>query len=265
MRRTGAAVIVVLGGLGTGVGGWHLPQPERPPIVAERKHDAVPDPIVVFERYIDAIGGRSRVEDLRTRRVKGRVSGPPLTGAGTLLIETAAPNRMRMVIDEPAGRKLSYWFDGARGWVRSDGRLGELKGTALNDLRNAAWFAGEADYEDKYRRLETNRREKFEGQDCHIIRAEDDQGVTNELAFSVASGLIVGGRSFVPAADGSTDVVRMTLTDYKEFGGVLYPTRIERWTEGDTGERSVFEYESVEVNIVLDPVFSPPEVGAGGD
>jgi hypothetical protein len=57
----------------------------------------------------------------------------------------------------------------------------------------------------------------------------------------------------------------MTLTEYKDFGGVLYPTQIERWTEGDSGERSVFVYESVEVNIVLDPVFSPPEVGAGGD
>lgn len=255
IRRAGA---VWLGaGLWTGVG---LP-PAFSRAIAQPTGDAAVDPeaIKIFERYVEAIGGRGALEAVSNRRIRGFWEGPPVQNKARLIIWNARPDLYHLSLSEPGGLKLELGYDGETAWQRVNrGKADPLRGERALDLRLTGQFEGEAGFRDRYRAMRVVGTREVAGAESTIVQAVTPAGKPFELAFNNETGLV----SVVVSFTGAGAIQRRLLIafpEYEETNGIKYPSRVVQQAEGTPAVRLAFEEH--EYGEADDHDFSMPNEG----
>lgn len=252
-----AVVSAVGAGLPTAAQG--MGQPGTAPAQAAGNAPTVDE---IFERHIEAIGGREKVFEIKDRVINGTFEGEPFKFPARLRIVTRAPNKMIWEASEPAGLGIKIVYNGELGWrvyqVGSGKGMTEwVIGPSLVDLMETADFYGEANYKERYKELELAGTADFYGTTVYVVRGIRQSGKMHLLMFSIQTGLFIGSRTAVLHADGDMRPLDVRLENYKEFGGVLYPTRMVQQFRGETGS-NVFEFSRVRVNTGEEFDWTPP-------
>lgn len=252
-RRTvlGLMTVALLGLSAALLGAGRQPEAATPPTAEE-----------VFERYIEAIGGREAVFAQKRRRIEGTYEGPGFNGIARLKLWADAPNKMQVTIQEPLGNSLTVTYGGEYGWEQPKGAPPRLVvGPRYVELLDSADFYGEANYKQRYKEYEVLGSTDFAGTTCWVVRSVSHAGRQRQLLFDRETGLFVAERSTIVRADGEgsfdTKVIEVHLSDYKDFGGVLYPTRQVQRVIGEEGEISL-HYRSVRVDTDDEHEYRPP-------
>ena len=156
--------------------------------------------------------------------MKGTFEIPAQGMKGDLSIIAAAPDMIRVVVTLPGLGELQRGYDGKLGWS-IDPAIGPrlLEGSELAEFRHSADFYDDLHEPKKFKSITVVGRTTFEGQECYELKLVKDSGFEYTEFFSVATGLIVGGKLNASSQMGSVPVTSVAA-DYKSFGGVLVPT-----------------------------------------
>ena len=221
---TRARLVLVCSGLATAlVAGRVLDvraQTPAPPAVSP----ALPNADEVLKKYRVALGGEEAIRKHTTRSVKGTFEIPAQGMKGDLSIMAAAPDMIRVMVTLPGLGELQRGYDGKLGWS-IDPAIGPrlLEGSELAEFKHSADFYDDLHDPKKFKSITVVGRTVFEGQDCYELKLVKDSGFEYTEFFSVATGLIVGGKLNASSQMGSVPVTS-AVSEYKPFGGVLVPT-----------------------------------------
>ena len=178
----------------------------------------------MLKKYRVAIGGEEAIKKHTARSVKGTFEIPAQGMKGDLSIMAAAPDMIRVMVTLPGLGELQRGYDGKLGWS-IDPAIGPrlLEGNELAEFKHSADFYDDLHDPKKFKSITVVGKTMFEGQECYELKLVKESGFEYTEFFSVASGLIVGGKLNASSQMGSVPVTSI-VSDYKAFGGVLVPT-----------------------------------------
>ncbi|MCC6677052.1 MAG: hypothetical protein IT436_07905 [Phycisphaerales bacterium] len=235
------------------------PRAEQPP--ADGPNVSIPTAQEIVARYIKAIGGEDALRKHTSRTDKGTMNMGAISGSMT--VYSAAPNKRVGIFATEQMGTINQGYNGEKGWEMGPQGNRLLEGDALADRARTSDFYQQLN-------LLTNHEvrvvgaESFGGKPAYRLglkHKDNKAGPEQFMIFDAASGLLVGRITERQTAAGPVKL-ETTIADYKEFGGILTPTRV---TTLAMGQEQVMTIESVEFDNVPDSAFDVPrELAEGG-
>lgn len=202
-------------------------------------------PEVIFDKFINAIGGKEKVLSIKDRKMvmKGKVQGLDLT----IELYQKQPNKLYQLLDAGVMKQES-WFDGTAGKTSGMGQEINLEGDELELLKSQASMNLELDYKSMNIVPELTGIETFDGKDSYRIKFTLPNKKSFTRYYDVQSGLLVRAVTSIDTPQGSFSQTTI-YDDYKEVGGVKFPFKM---TQGMAGQNVTLDITSIEVNKNLD-------------
>jgi hypothetical protein len=190
-----------------------------------------------------------------TSRTVAQVEMPGAGLRAELEILSARPNRMRMVSTIPGLGMMHSGFDGEVGWS-IDPMLGTrlLEGAELQSTMDEANILASVRDASLFAVRETVERAEYRGQPCYRVRLVWQSGRESFDCYSTETGLLVATVSRQESPMGSVEATSH-FSDYREFGGVLMPTRI---VVEVMGQQQIMTISEVEFDAVDAAEFELP-------
>lgn len=214
-----------------------------------------PTPRELWDRYIEACGGKDAIRGSGSRRTKGTIHIPAAGMKGT--VETFAKSPDKVLVKTTLGQfgEMQQAFDGTIGWANdsmSGARL--LEGAELDAFRRDAAYDGPFGYIEAAREAKTLGSATFNGIDCWVVELKEVMGGDLTCYFDKTEHLLRGMRTTSETPMGKMPV-EMVLTDYATFGGAKYPSRTLTRVMMQEFNSTVDEVSWDEID---DSVFTPP-------
>lgn len=186
----------------------------------------------ILERYVQALGGRSAIEKVSSRVMRGRFDAAGRDGSGSVEMYVKAPDKSLLVMEVPGYGRVRQGFDGTTGWAGDPERgVRDMNGQELSNARRAATFPQATKLRELYPKMTLKGEEKVGPRDAYLIEADPGDGTLRRLYFDRASGLLL--RSTVerdtPSGRAAYDVV---MEDYREIDGVRVPFTLRQSIPG---------------------------------
>lgn len=231
--------------------GWQVPADAGEPKTADE----------VIARYIEGIGGRKKLDSIKTKRMTGK----SVVGGGMeigMTMEAKRPNKTRVEI-KFQGMTGVRAYDGEIGWSimpfmgKTDPE--RMPPDELEMFKEEADFDGVLiDYKKKGHQIELVGKEEIEGTDAYKLKVTTKGGDVDYYYLDAEYFLLIkvkGKRNFRGMEiDYETD-----FGDYKEVDGLLIAHSIEQ--KGFMGGATI-TFVKVEFNIEIpDDRFAMPESG----
>lgn len=203
----------------------------------------------VFERYLQALGGRQRLAAITSFVARGTFEGFN-TGATPFPIEiaAAAPNRRTQVVRAPDGEAVKT-FDGATAWVAEGWRplpLMALSGGNLQAARLEAVVSFPASIRQAFSQWQVSTT-TIDGRVVRILQGTN-QGQLPVNFYFEESGLLARIVRWNRTAAGTVPM-QFDYSDYRDVAGVKVPFHtIVTWTDG----RNVTSLTEVVPNAAVD-------------
>ncbi len=210
----------------------------------------------IIATHIKKIGGERAIKDIKSYHLVGKYLMPSFGLEGDLEVKYSRPNRMLVKVDMGSFGTQRRGFDGVVAWTM-DGQAGAqlLEG---DEMRTAT-----RDATTGYNLLPTMQildgvkligEEKFADQMCHHVEVTYD-GETYTEFYSDKTGLLMGRVEMFETPQGPAELT-ITLSDYKEFDGLLIATKLNHEV---SGMEWVVNYSSFEANTIEPSVFDLPD------
>ncbi|TVQ63613.1 MAG: hypothetical protein EA378_01640 [Phycisphaerales bacterium] len=234
-----------------------------PEVAPTTAGDALPSPQDLFERHIEAIGGRDKVFAPTTRRLTGRFEMVPSQPGGQtfrarLQMVQEAPDKLRFELNVPGQPSIVTVFDGEIGWASSsEGRYEIVLGPQLIDLALSAQFYGEADYEKRYAAFGDVERVMVNDEPAYRVAYQTRFGKPGAVIFDAESGLATVFQT-VQSVGEEQGMMLVQLEDYRPVGddGPLFPRRVVQTTPTSV---TTLTYRTVDHELDADPDWTRPE------
>jgi outer membrane lipoprotein-sorting protein len=214
----------------------------------------------IIAKYIKAIGGKEKIEAIKTLRRTGKYTG----GGGFEAVIVQENKRTNMVrreftfqgmigvtaYDSKAGWKIEPWNG-----KKDVETLGEEE---LKSIIEDADFDGPLiDYQQKDNKVEFIGTEPVEGTETYKLKVRLENGDIRYFFMDTDScvPIKIETKRMVRGAEQESETM---LGDYKEVAGVYFPYSFESGAKGSS-QKSQITYEKIEANVTLDDSrFQPP-------
>ena len=216
----------------------------------------------VIARYLEAIGGRDKLDAVKSMKITGKMLVPggmeiPMT------MEIKRPNKMRIDFTVQ-GMTGTQAYDGKIGWSvmpfagKTDPE--KMSPDMVKLMENQADIDGPlVDYKKKGHKVELIGKEDLEGTEVYKLKVTKKGGDVEYYFLDAEYFLPIKVKGKWKMM-GSEVEFETTLGDYKEVNGLLLPHSVEQ-RGGDMGPGSTISFEKVELNVdIADDRFVMPEV-----
>lgn len=187
---------------------------------------ALPAATELMARHDAAVGGRAAVEKFSSIHQTGTFSIAAMGLEAPVDIYKAKPNRYLMkVVLGPVG-EVMQGSDGTTLWIiQPQQGASILDGAQAEAMKaNTDFFAGLHDAS-LYNSAETVELADFDGRKCYKVKLVSKAGTESYEYFDAATGLRAGAMATVETPMGKVEQTSLP-SEYKEFGGIKFPTRI---------------------------------------
>lgn len=190
---------------------------------------AAPSAADVIAKYVTAIGGKDAIMKITSVKQTSTMQLPAMGISADIEAFQAAPNKMATKSSIPGVGEMLQGTNGEVAWdanPMAGPRL--LADKELTQMLETADFYGNMLYlPDRFSSMENLGVADFNGEKSYKLKlVRKGSGIASTTYFSVATGLIVGAETEQVSQMGTMQV-SSTLSDYKEFGGVKFPTKTE--------------------------------------
>jgi Photosynthetic reaction centre cytochrome C subunit len=218
--------------------------------VAARKpaSPALPSVEEVLNHYVQALGGQSALDGVKSRIIKTtRLNGG--NSESITMMYQKGPGKALLSRESPS---YSLWvgFNGTRAWAEDSlgsywGLLNTLQRNAI--LRDAEIYQGSR-LRGQYSDVKVRAAEKLGDQNTYVVSGTSPEGTSEDFYFNVGTGLLVRRQIEEQTVFGGFQV-RADFEDYREIGGVKMPF-VVRWSSpaGAWGTRTSFKVLDVQQN-----------------
>jgi carboxyl-terminal processing protease len=187
----------------------------------------------IFEKYLEASGGKSAFEKLTSRVSTGTVEITALGLTGTAELDEQAPNKSSLIIDAPGLGVMQKTFDGSRAWLQ-DPLQGFIRftGSGLEMVKVGSVFNKQTKLKELYPAPLLIGKEKVGGKDAYVV-----QMGWEKWFFDVDSGLLLRkGNAY--------------YDDYRTVDGVKLPFRTRE--DAFSGVGMIYQLTEIKHNVKID-------------
>ncbi len=225
------------------------PPPPPPELTEEQK---------IVARYVEALGGEDAIREHTSMTIKGQFEMPAMGMAGELTQYAMAPDRSLSRISLPGFGEIVQAADGDLAWAE-DAMQGPrvMDGAMLADAKREARFYADLEYDVTYPEQTAAGETEWNGQTAHQLDLVDVDGNESSHYFAADTGLLIGVEATQTNEMGTMEMT-VTMSDYKEFGGILLPTSTLVSMPG-MGMEFTTTFESVTFDDVDPSVFEPSD------
>ena len=219
----------------------------------------------VIEKSVTAMGGRAAMEKIKTRSMTGTLalSTPAGDIPGTVEVQNAAPNKMRLVIKADlsafgAGQLLiDQRFDGTSGYMVNSMQGDQPIGSSqLENLKANSFPHPFLDYKARGVKATLTGKEKVGERDAFVVVLEPSTGPPIRQFIDAESFLPV--RSMAKISTPQTGVLEQTAdaSDFREVDGVKVPFSLRLTSSMQSVSMTFTKCEN---NVAIDDkLFSKP-------
>ena len=223
--------------------------------------EAVPTAESILDRYVEVTGGKAAYEKHSTQIITGNIAVPEQGLTGRLTRYAMAPDKEYSVVEfGPIGKIESGVFGGVA-WEKSAVlgprvKSADEKEQAVREAR----FNAPVEWRRNFPKVDFSGKEMVNGEECYKITQTPANGKPETQFFSIKSGLLLKTTTIVISPMGEV-AAESQVSDYKRFGGVLYPTRSKE--KAGTQELDV-TVTSIKFDEPIPPQYFelPPEIKA---
>ncbi len=225
------------------------------PAAANAQTAALPDGKTVLADYHKAIGGKDAFAKVNSIMMSGTFEMPAAGMGGTLAIHTARPNMNTLHVNVPGYGDILSGANGKVAWSidpQAGARL--LESAELTAALEDAIF--EAQFRDAaaFKSIETLEKTAMDGRMCYKVKLVLTSGRESVDCYGVEDHLLVSTSEVRPTAGGPMETIS-TASDYKEFGGLKFPTKLVIQV---SGMEQVVTLSKIELNTVPASHFELP-------
>jgi hypothetical protein len=219
--------------------------------------DALPKAETILDRYIEVTGGKAAYEKRKTEVAKGMLEMAAQGVKAAVTRYSAAPDKSYSLLEIEGAGKIESGAGNGIAWDNSAMmgphlKSGEEKAQALRE----AMFNAQLEWRKVYSKVETAGVETIDGEECYkVVLTPAESGKPETQFFQKKSGLAVKMTMTLVNQMGEVPA-EVLISDYKEFGGVLIPTK---QVNKAAGQEFTTTIQSVSVNEEIPPErFDPP-------
>lgn len=211
----------------------------------------------ITARYVEAIGGRDAVLEAHTARSTGTFEMAAAGLKGELVIVTEEPDRMVSKVTIPGMGEILSGYDGATAWS-VEPMLGArlLTGGEFDTMRENALALSQVRDASLFKSMETVELTESGGEPCYRVRLVWQSDRETFDCYHVDTGLLIATTEEAESPMGAATVTTR-LSDFREFGDVMVPTRI---VIDMMGMQQVLTIASIEYENVDTSLIDPPAV-----
>ena len=213
-------------------------------------------------RNLAARGGKERLLAVRSARLSGNITMGPVRDT-PMTLEWRRPSHVRLEF-KAQGLTGIQAYDGATAWallpfhgMTSPEVLPDEQRQPLVDMAD---FDGPlVDYQAKGNTVELLGKERVEGTEAYKLKLTRKGGRVTILFLDAGTFLVIKQVETVDNGAGPQEL-ESTISDYKEFGGLLFACSRERRAKGAANAGQVTTFEKVELDVDLpDSRFAMPK------
>jgi hypothetical protein len=212
----------------------------------------------IIKKNIDAKGGLSKFKSIKTIRLTGLFSMPPMNiWDAPITIVAKRPNLIRLDI-EVMGMTVVRAFDGETAWQTMPTQMGDLETGEMpeddaEEMKRESDFDGHLiDYEKKGHKVELIGREDMEGTEVYNLKVTLKDGYVVNYYFDTKNFLELKSKAKT-SFQGQEMEGETFYGDYKDIAGVLIAHSVEMKLDGQTSQQVIFE--KVELNVDVEDNF----------
>lgn len=217
----------------------------------------LPSPATVIDKHLTAIGGKAALEKITSMRQIAQMDMPAMGITASADIALGAPNRMATRINIPQMGDMLSGTDGTIAWSSNPMQGSRLmEGKELEQMLEQADLVGNLLFPaDRFSSMTNEGVVDFAGEKAYKIKmVRKGSGNESWQYFSLASGLNIGSESTTTSEMGTLQTTTI-VKDYKDFGGIKFPTR----SEANMGPQAmIITIKDVQFNNVSADAFAVP-------
>ncbi len=219
---------------------------------------ARPAAAAIVAKYVTAIGGESEIRKITSLKQNATMEVPSIGLSASMEVFSAAPNKMASKTSIPGMGEMLTGYDGTVAWdvnpMAGPRLLADKELTSMAE--NADFYANLLYTADRFASMETVGDTTINGEKAYAVKMVRKGSMKESMSyFSATSGLLMGGSSSQESQMGVLQISQ-TVKDYKKFGSLLMPTRIEQ----SMGPQSmVMTIQDVTINGAPETAFAIPE------
>ena len=177
----------------------------------------------VFMKYIDAIGGKEKLDGVKTVKMmmQGSVMGQTMDMEQT----KAAPNMSLIEVKMGGNVVQKIVFDGEKGKMSGMQGNQDIAGDQAEDMKISSYIVEELAYLDNAVEAKLASVEKFDGKDAYGVEIKAPSGTTSVRYYDSESGLLIKASTTTETPQGAITLTS-DFSEYKEFNGLLFPTKL---------------------------------------
>lgn len=220
-----------------------------------QRGESLPSVGWVLERYVEATGGQEALLRHESITLRGRYQVPSKKlDLKTITYMKHGKALWRFIL--PGGKEYVSGYDGKIAWdLDPSGKVTLRKGNVARSVARDADMYYHLHVMKYFRSMKVVGMATFNGRLCYHLRGVNRWGQVNEHFYDESSGLLAG-YAFNTSWRGGKGKSTVTFSDYRDFGGVLMPTK-SVFREGD--DTSISLLTSVSYDDVDDAVFTLPD------
>jgi hypothetical protein len=215
----------------------------------------------ILDRYVEVTGGRAAYEKHTSEVLTGSITFPAQGLKGRITRYSAPPDREYSLVEIEAIGKIESGVYNSRAWEKSVILGPRIKdGVEKEQALREAHFNGPLEWRKLYVKVELQGVRSIDGEDCYELVLTPAKGNPEHQFFSAKTGLLRRTTMVGVTQMGDVDIV-VDVSDYKKFGGILFPTRSTQKAAGQEIE-IVIERIGVDEPIPASQFDPPADIGA---
>ena len=192
----------------------------------------LPNAETILDRYVEVTGGKAAYEQHTSEVLTGTVAFPEQGLSGKLMRYAMAPDKEYSVLELGPIGKIESGVAGGVAWEKSAILGPRVKsGDERDQAVRQARLNAPANWRKIFTKTETAGTETVNGEECYKVTLTPATGKPESQFYSKTTGLLL--KTTATAASPMGEIaVEVEVSDYKKFGGILYPTRSKQKAGG---------------------------------
>ncbi|MFI5312491.1 MAG: hypothetical protein ACHQQ3_14735 [Gemmatimonadales bacterium] len=222
---------------------------------APARAQVLPSAKSLMDKHDAAVGGRTALDKHTSIHQAGTLSMAAAGLDATIDIYRLKPTMFLQKLVIGTVGEVLQGFDGKTAWAMQGPQAMVLDSAQAQQFRYNSDFFGNLHDPSRYKSAETVEQVEFDGRQCYKVKLVRLSGAEGFEFFDVATGL---GAGMIASNETPMGKVEQTSVfgDYKDFGGVKFPTKILQ--KGAMGEITI-TLKTTEFDAVDPSTFALPD------
>jgi hypothetical protein len=187
--------------------------------VLYKKEEPRPTIDQLIEKYVKALGGKSKLDKISSREIRATRVEPDGKTEAEEVFQKA--NKLSVTTHYEKS-VVVQGFDGADVWKSVDGVAVHLKSDEVEQFKRDTQFFDAVNLQSVYSQMDVIGKDSINGKDVYVVRALTADKQRERLFFEIQSGLLVRRFTGTQTMLGFFPI-QVDYSEYRKVKGVLFP------------------------------------------